>query len=228
MHRFTLFSQCTAVFAVAMVFAVIDGAHAQVAGSIPTAAERTEPNQVVTGWSARQSLLGREVYNAEGERLGKALDLIVGTDMRVSFVVIALGLRLGTAQDTVAVPAGQLRVQGSRLVLADSTRRSLAAQPVFLYAPITRTQSLVVERAQREVDRSRLALATLERQAEQASGEDKVRAEQRIAQLRSSQRAVQDRVAELDAAGAAQWQAVEAQVGQASARLREAMRNSAL
>jgi hypothetical protein len=205
-------------------FAGIGGAAAQVAGSTPTGAARTETEQVVTGWSARQSILGRAVYNAAGDKVGKALDLIVGTDLRVSFVVVAVGNRVGAAQHTVAVPAAQLRMQSGRIVLPDATRQSLAAQPAFVYAPITRTQSAIVERAPHDMDQARQALDVLERQAARSSGQDRERADREIALLRNTRQAVQDKLSRMDAASATQWQAAQAEVAQASAQLRGAMR----
>ncbi|MDQ0036874.1 sporulation protein YlmC with PRC-barrel domain [Variovorax boronicumulans] len=215
-----------AVLGVALAFAGAGPADAQVAGATRLGTTVTETEQAVMGWSAKQSILGRPLYNASGERLGKVLDLIVGNDKRVSFVVVDTGRTLRTAEHLVAVPSAQLQVRGARLVLPDAAHQTLAMQPAFVHAPITRTQSSVVERAQQEVDRARQAVAQLERRSAQSSGEAKVRIDRQILVLQQSQQAVEDKVTEMDRAGAAQWQAVEAEVGQASARLRSAIRNA--
>lgn len=44
--------------------------------------------------------------------------------------------------------------------------------------------------------------------------------------LRQRQKTVEDKVAEMDIAGAAQWQALEAEIRQASARLHSAIHNA--
>jgi sporulation protein YlmC with PRC-barrel domain len=215
-----------AALGVALALAGTGPASAQVAGATRLGTTVTEAEQVVTGWSVRQSILGRPLYNASGERLGKALDLIVDNDKRVSFVIVDTGGTLRTTEHLVAVPAAQLQVHGARLVLPDAARHTLAMQSAFVHAPITRTQSSVVERAQQDVDRARQAITQLERKAEQSSGEARARTDRQILSLRQSQKAVEDKVTEMDTAGAAQWQAVEAEIGQASARLRSAIRNA--
>lgn len=204
------------------------GTGAQVAGATRLGATTTETEQVIAGWSAKQSILGRPVYNASGERLGKALDLIVGTDKRVTFLIVETLGTMQTHKHLVAVPAVQLQVRGGRLVLPDADRQALASQPAFLHAPITRTQSAVVDQAMQEVDKAGRAIAQLERNAAQDGSDAKARTDQQIRELRQNQKAVEDKVAEMDAAGAAQWQALEAEVGQASARLRSALRKASM
>lgn len=212
--------------ALALALAGAGPAGAQVAGATRLGTATTETEQAVMGWSVKQSILGRPLYNASGERLGKVLDLIVGNDKRVSFVIVDTGGTLRTAGHLVAVPAAQLQVRGARLVLPDAARQTLAMQPAFVHAPITRTQSSVVARAQQDVDRARQAIAQLERRSAQSSAGAKVRIDRQILALQQGQQAVEDKVTEMDTAGAAQWQAVEAEVGRASARLRSAIRNA--
>jgi hypothetical protein len=119
-------------------------------------------------------------------------------------------------------------MRGARIVLPEATRQTLASQPAFLHAPITRTQSSIADRAQQEVDKARQAIVQLERKSAQSSGEAKARADRQILELRQNQKATEDKLAEMDIAGAAQWQAVEAELGQASARLRSALRKASI
>jgi hypothetical protein len=209
-----------------MALALASTAGAQVAGTRRLGSTTAETEQVIAGWSAKQSILGRPVYNASGDTLGKALDLIVGTDKHVTFLIVVTGNPLGASRRLVAVPAAQLQVHGSRLVLPDTDRLSLAAQPAFVHAPITRAQSTIVEQAQKDVDRARQTIARLERISAHRSAESRVDLELQILELRQRQQVVEDKMAEMEAADAAQWQAVEAEVGQASARLRSAIRGA--
>ncbi|QOF76129.1 PRC-barrel domain-containing protein [Variovorax sp. 38R] len=215
----------------ALTFMLVLGANglagAQVAGATRWAGEVTETDQLIAGWSARQSILGRSVYNASGDRLGKVLDLIVGTDKRVTFLIVDTGRGVpGAAQHLVAVPASQLQVRGARVVLPDAARQTLAIQPAFVHAPITRTQSAIVEQAQQDVDKSRQTIAVLERRLAQGSAQERAPTERKLLALRQGQKAVQEKLDDMDAAGAAQWQSAEAEIGQASARLRSAIRNA--
>ncbi|MET3373494.1 sporulation protein YlmC with PRC-barrel domain [Variovorax boronicumulans] len=188
-----------------LVLAAVGSAHAQVAGAIRSARTVTETEQVVAGWSVRQSLLGRPVYNAVGDRLGKALDLIVDTDKRVTFLILDMGRGApGAAQHLVAVPASQLQVRGARVVLPDAARQTLALQPVFVHAPITRTQSPAVEQAQHDIDKARQTIASLERRAAQGDGQARAQSERKLLALRQGHKAVQDKLDEMDSASAAQ------------------------
>ncbi|WP_171022468.1 PRC-barrel domain-containing protein [Variovorax sp. 3P27G3] len=214
------------VMGMALAFSLAGTVEAQVAGTRRLGTTQTEAGQAITGWSARQSILGRTVYNASGNKLGKATDLIVGTDKRVTFLLIETGGAFETSRHLVAVSAAQLQVHGSRLVLPEADPQTLALQPAFVHAPVTRTQSAVVEQAQQDVDRARQAIGRLERRSAQSDRDAKASLERQILALRQSQKVVEDKVAEMEAADASKWQAVEAQVGQASARLRSAIRNA--
>lgn len=207
--------------------ALAGAAAAQVAGVTHAGATLTETGQLITGWCAKQSILGRAVYDASGERIGRALDLIVGIDRRVTFLIVEMGGSPPGSRHLVAVPASQLVVRGGRLLLPDADRQALALQPAFVHAPVTRTQSAIVEQALQDADRARRTIARLERQlAHGEGGETRAGLELQIAALRQAVQAVEEKVAEMDAADADRWQAVEAQVGQAAARLRSTIRNA--
>ncbi|AVQ85623.1 MULTISPECIES: hypothetical protein [unclassified Variovorax] len=164
----------------------------------------------------------------------KARPLIVGLALGISVAQNAVAQVAGavrmddtaTTVNVVAVPVAQLQVRAGRLVLPDTDRRTLGLQPAFVHAPITRTQSSIVERAQRDVDRAQQAVARLERMGAPGTGQAGADLERRILVLRQSQKEVKDRMAEMDAADAAQWQAAEAEVRRAAARLRAAMRDA--
>ncbi|MBB3641873.1 PRC-barrel domain-containing protein [Variovorax atrisoli] len=210
----------------ALVAAGTGIAVAQVAGVTHAGATLTETGQLISGWSAKQSILGQAVYDASGERIGRALDLIVAPDRRVTFLIVEIGNFPSGSRHLVAVPASQLVVRGARLLLPDADRQALALQPAFVHAPITRTQSAIVEQALQDVDRAGRTLARLERQlALGEGGKARANLERQILVLRQASQAVEQKVAEMDAADADHWQAVEAQIGQAAARLRSAMRD---
>jgi len=214
---------------VGLVFALAgaDITAAQVAGATNAGATLIETGQLIPGWSARQSILGRTVYDASGERIGKALDLIVGTDRRVTFLIVEMGSFPSGSRHLVAVPASQLLVRGGRLRLPDADRQALALQPAFVHAPVTRTQSAIVEQALQDADRASRTIARLESQLAHGAGDEgRAGLEQQILALRQALQAVEEKVAEMDAADSDGWQVMEAQVGQAAARLRSAMRGA--
>ncbi len=87
-----------------------------------------------TGYRASK-LLGSEIYNHQGEKIGKIDDFIVGSDEKVSVAVVAVGGFLGMGARMVAVSAElfESNAQG-QVVLPGATRDKLKALPAFQYA----------------------------------------------------------------------------------------------
>jgi hypothetical protein len=86
------------------------------------------------GWSAKKQILDKDVYNDSNEKVGKVEDLIVAPDKAVSYVILGVGGFLGLARHDVAIPAGQLKVEGDKLMLPGATKEALKALPPFEYA----------------------------------------------------------------------------------------------
>ena len=87
-----------------------------------------------TGYRASK-LLGSEIYNHQGEKIGKIDDFIVGSDEKVSVAVVAVGGFWGMGKRMVAVSAElfESNDQG-QVVLPGATRDKLKALPAFQYA----------------------------------------------------------------------------------------------
>ena len=113
-------------------------AGAQVAGSTTIGVTISEMNVIATGWSARKQILGRTIYNENGERVGRVDDLIVAPDKAVSFAIIGAGGFVGLGRHDVAIPVGQFREQDGRLVLDGATKKAIKALPPFEYAKAVR------------------------------------------------------------------------------------------
>jgi len=87
-----------------------------------------------TGYRASK-LLGSDIYNDQGEEIGKLDDFIVGSDAEVSIGVIAVGGFLGVGARMVAVPATLFESNDDgQTVLPGATRDILEALPEFRYA----------------------------------------------------------------------------------------------
>ncbi len=86
---------------------------AQTAGSSVTVTT-TEMRDVANGWSAKKQILGNDVYNDSGEKIGDINDLIVAPNKSVSYAIVGVGGFLGMNEHNVAdgqdCPAG--RYQG--------------------------------------------------------------------------------------------------------------------
>ena len=86
-----------------------------------------------TGYRASK-LLGSNVYNDQGQKLGKLDDFIVGSDEKVSIAVIAVGGMLGMGARMIAVPADLLESNDQgQVVLPNVTVEKLESLPEFRY-----------------------------------------------------------------------------------------------
>ena len=87
-----------------------------------------------TGYRASK-LLGSEIYNDQGKKIGRLDEFIVGSNAEVSIAIVAVGGFLGVGKRMVAVPATlfESNEQG-RVVLPGATKDILKALPEFRYA----------------------------------------------------------------------------------------------
>jgi sporulation protein YlmC with PRC-barrel domain len=109
-------------------------ASAGVAGSATIGVAVEEMKAVALGWSAKKQILDKDVYNDSNEKVGEVEDLIVSPDKAVSYAIIGVGGFLGIDRHDVAIPAGQFKIQGGKLILPGATKDALKALPKFEYA----------------------------------------------------------------------------------------------
>jgi sporulation protein YlmC with PRC-barrel domain len=107
---------------------------AQVAGEPTVGVTVEEMNMVVLGWSAKNKMLGKSVYNDKNEKIGKVEDVIVAPDGKLSWAIIGVGGFLGLASKDVAIPMDHLKLKGDRFLLPGATKEALKALPAFHYA----------------------------------------------------------------------------------------------
>lgn len=212
-----------AALGLAFTLTAVGTASAQVAGSTPLGVTVTEMERVAMGWSARQSILGKTMYNESGEKIGKVEDLIIDPGKNVSYLIVGVGGFVGMGKHAVAVPASQVHDQGGRIVLTGATKQALAAMPPFRYAPVTRTQSSIAARAEHDIDMGKKKITSLEKQSEAGVGDAKDRMGRQIADIKQNQKKVEDKLEEMKGAGETKWKAVEAEVRKASAQLRNSI-----
>ena len=118
-----------------MAWALVAGtAGAGVAGSTTLGITVEEMKALALGWSAKKQVLDEDVYNDRNEKVGTVEDLIIAPDKAVSYAIVGAGGFLGLDRHDVAIPAGQLKVEGSKLMLPGATKEMLKALPKFEYA----------------------------------------------------------------------------------------------
>ena len=119
------------VFTSLVVAAGVADSVAQTAGvSVST----TELVEVATGWSAKKQILGENVYNDVGDKVGEINDLIVTPNKALSYAIVGIGGFLGVGEHEIAVPVGKLKQQQGKIVLPGATKDVLKAAPKFEYA----------------------------------------------------------------------------------------------
>ena len=106
----------------------------QVVGSTKLGVANVELRDVTTGWSTKRQVLGKNVFNDNGETIGKIDDIIVAPDKAVSYAVIGAGGFLGVGRHDVAIPVSQLKENGGKFILPGGSKDAIKALPEFEYA----------------------------------------------------------------------------------------------
>jgi sporulation protein YlmC with PRC-barrel domain len=106
----------------------------QVVGSTKLGVANVELRDVTTGWSIKRQVLGKNVFNDNGETIGKIDDIIVAPDKAVSYAVIGAAGFLGVGRHDVAIPVSQLKEHGGKFILPGGSKDAIKALPEFEYA----------------------------------------------------------------------------------------------
>ena len=107
---------------------------AQTAGSTVVSVSTAELREVAKGWSAKKQILGKDVYNDAGDKIGEIDDLIVAPNKSLSYAIVGVGGFLGVGEQQVAVPVSTFKQQMGKIVLRGATKDALKAAPKFEYA----------------------------------------------------------------------------------------------
>jgi sporulation protein YlmC with PRC-barrel domain len=111
-------------------------AAAYVAGTERQVLKEKAASRAINGVSAKRQVLGKEIYNDQGEMVGKIDDLIL-TKKVVTYAIVGAGGFLGLGRHDVAIPADRFVRDNERIVLPDATKEALRAMPRFEYAQVT-------------------------------------------------------------------------------------------
>jgi sporulation protein YlmC with PRC-barrel domain len=95
---------------------------AQTAGSSVVSVSVSELREVAKGWSVKKQILGKDVYNDAGEKIGEVSDLIVAPNRSVSHAIVGVGGFLGVGEHDVAIPVSRFKQQMGKIVLKGATK----------------------------------------------------------------------------------------------------------
>src|SRR5262245_3819119 len=82
---------------------------AQPVGTTLIAVAETELREVAVGWSAKKQILGKDVYNDAGSKIGDVNDLIVAHSRKATYAIVRVGGSLGMGENNVAVPVSAFK-----------------------------------------------------------------------------------------------------------------------
>lgn len=124
----------TTIAATALVMSAVTVSTAQnIVGSTQLGVAVAELREVATGWSAKKQVLGKQVYNDKGDKIGRIDDIIVAPDKAVSYAIIGAGGFIGLDRHDVAIPVNQMKQSDGKFILAGATKDALKAMPPFEY-----------------------------------------------------------------------------------------------
>jgi sporulation protein YlmC with PRC-barrel domain len=197
---------------------------AQVAGGTTSATvDVTQSTQVAMGWSVKKSLMGKTIYNDAGQKVGNVEDLIISPDRSVSYVIVGAGGFIGVGRHDVAISITQIQDQAGKLVMPGATKQTIMALPQFDYAYDSAKRDQFVATAEQDIANGKTKVADLEKKADTASADAKVKIDARSAALRVDVKSAETKLGEMKQASANRWKEFEASVAAATARLRKAV-----
>ena len=88
---------------------------------------------VAKGWSAKNQIMGKNVFNDKSEKVGVVDDLIIAPDKAVSYAIIGTGGFIGMDKHDVAIPVNQLKMEEGKITLPGATKDAVKAMPTFQY-----------------------------------------------------------------------------------------------
>jgi len=211
-----------AALAVVGALCVAVPAAAQVAGGTTTVeASVVESTRLAMGWSVKKTLMGKNIYNDVGAKVGQVADLIIAPDKNVSYVIVGAGGFVGIGRHDVAIPVTQIQDKAGKLVMAGATKASIKAMPEFTYATDTSKRDAYFAAADKDIAKGKAAVASLEKKAGAAAADAKAKIDVDITALQSDLKSAEAKLSEMRQATAVRWREFEADVSAATARLRK-------
>lgn len=103
------------------------------AGIVPLGVTVVETDLIATGWRASK-LIGVDVYNDSGDKIGELDDLILTPDGKLSVAIVEVGGYLGMGKHRVAIPVRQFTQIAPKAIIPGATKGALKKLPPFVYA----------------------------------------------------------------------------------------------
>ena len=85
--------------------------------------------EAITGWSAKDDLMGKSVVNENDDKIGDIEDVVISSDGQTMYLLVGAGGFLGMGAKNVAVPFDRFERRDDKIVLAGYTKEQLKALP---------------------------------------------------------------------------------------------------
>ena len=206
------------------IFGSINLVSAQIAGaSTAVGVSVTESTQVALGWSVKKTLLGKDIYNDTGEKVGKVKDLIIARDRQVSYVIIGAGGFVGIGMHDVAIPVSQIQNLSGRLVMPGATKDIVKGLPRFEYARSTAKRDEFVAKTELDLKKAKNEITAMQNKAAAGTSEAKAALDMKIGVSQQELKDTEAKLEEMKNAAANRWREFEAGVTAADERLRKSL-----
>lgn len=106
--RFLLTTLCSLTLAAGSVMAADNASE-----NMPEIASSESGEVVVKGWSAKDHILDKTVYNEKDDKVGDIRDIVFNDDREATHYIVGVGGFLGVAEHDVAIEADKLSLKDS-------------------------------------------------------------------------------------------------------------------
>ena len=126
----------TFIMTTVLSFTLVAGAaFAQAPPVVGTIGVPIEETKILTkGWSIKNDIMDKDVFNDANEKVGVIEDIIVRPEKATSYAIVSTGGFLGIAKYDVAIPVNQFQVKNKQVILPGATKEAVKAMPEFIYA----------------------------------------------------------------------------------------------
>ena len=105
------------------------GANSATAPGMESRGDAAASTEAITGWSAKDDIIGKSVVNENDEKIGDINDIVISSDGRSMYLLIGAGGFLGMGSKDVAVPFDRFERNEDRILLSGYTKEQLKALP---------------------------------------------------------------------------------------------------
>ena len=133
-HGRMKFRWSVALLSLALTFAP-QVTFAQVAGTASFPTSEGKLKVVALGYRA-SNIIHSSIYDVDGKKIGKVVDIIVTQQAAVSYFIVDVGGFLGIGSKQIAVPAAAFKIVDKKVVLPGVTVDELKKLPTFHFSSL--------------------------------------------------------------------------------------------